>query len=260
MRFKTSGGHSISYKTRGRGPAIVLFHPVGLCADFWDPVVAQLESDFRLIAVDTRGHGDSDFTATPFKLDDCAQDAAELIRTIGQGPVIAAGCSMGGMIVQAMMARMPDVLRGGVIANTGHRRDDQGRAMLEQRALAAEKGMPEILLSTMNRWFAPEVQALRPDIVMKARDWLLAADPVVHAWSWRAIRDLKYTGQLAATKVPTLAIAGTHDQATSLAAMKDMTASIPGCQYRELATGHLAPLEDPAGFAGALRDFANGLA
>jgi pimeloyl-ACP methyl ester carboxylesterase len=166
---------------------------------------------------------------------------------------------MGGMIVQAMMARMPDVLRGGVIANTGHRRDDAGRAMLEQRALAAEKGMPEILLSTMNRWFAPDVQALRPDIVMKARDWLLAADPVVHAWSWRAIRDLDYAEQLASTQVPALALAGTHDQATSLAAMKDMAASIPGCQYRELATGHLAPLEDPTGFAATLRDFANGL-
>jgi 3-oxoadipate enol-lactonase len=259
MRFRTSAGHAISYKTRGRGPSIALFHPVGLCADFWDPVVRELESEFRLIAIDTRGHGDSDLTATPFKLDDCARDAAELIRAVGQGPVIAAGCSMGGMIVQAMMACTPDVLRGGVIANTGHRRDDQARAMLEQRALAAEKGMPDILLTTMNRWFAPELQALRPDIVIKARDWLLAADPVVHAWSWRAIRDLNYADDLAISKIPALAIAGTHDQATPLASMKDMAASIPGCQYRELATGHLAPLEDPAGFASALRNFASGL-
>jgi hypothetical protein len=48
-------------------------------------------------------------------------------------------------------------------------------------------------------------------------------------------------------------------QATSISAMKDMAASIPGCQYRELATENLAPLEDPAGIAGAIRDFANGL-
>lgn len=259
MKFRTSSGHVIAYKTRGRGRTIVLLHPVGLRSDFWDPVIAELEGEFRLIAVDTPGHGDSDVPATPFNLDDCAEQVAELVRAVGQGPAIAAGCSMGGMIVQAMMAKTPDVLCGGVIANTGHRRDDKGRAVMEERAVAALSGMPDILLTTLNRWFAPEVQALRPDIVLKARDWLLEGDPVVHAWSWRAIRDLNYTSALETTKVPALAIAGETDQATPLAAMKDMANAIPRCAYREFATGHLTPLEDPKGFAGALRDFANGL-
>lgn len=259
MKFRTSGGHSLHYKTRGRGRTIVLLHPVGLCADFWNGVIAELEGEFRLIAIDTRGHGDSDVTASPFKLDDCASDVAELVRAVGQGSTIAVGCSMGGMIVQALMAKQPDVLRGAVIANTGHRRDDKSRAVLEQRAEAAESGMPDILLTTLNRWFAPEVQALRPDLVLQARDWLLAADPVVHACSWRAIRDLNYADALQATRIPTLAVAGAHDQSTSVAAMKDMAASIPNCRYHELDTGHLSPLEDPAGFAHALRKFAGSI-
>ena len=44
---------------------------------------------------------------------------------------------------------------------------------------------------------------------------------------------------------------------TPVSAMKDMAATIPGSDYRELDTGHLAPLEQPAAFAALLRAFAN---
>ena len=95
--------------------------------------------------------------------------------------------------------------------------------------------------------------------MLKARDWLLAADPVVHAWSWRAIRDLDTGDRLASATVPGLVIAGLRDQSTPVAAMKDMAATIPRCEYREVDTGHLAPLEQPAAFAAHLREFLNRL-
>ena len=259
MRFRTRSGLGIAYRTRGIGPTVVLLHPVGVCGAFWDPVVAELESEFRLIVPDARGHGDSDVPGEPFGLDQLADDVVDLVRAVGQGPTVAVGCSMGGMIVQALLARSPEILRGGVIANTAHRRNDQGRATMEQRAVEALKGMPGVLRMTLNRWFDVDLQVLRPDIVLKARDWLLEADPVVHAWSWRAIRDLNYAEQLASVQVPALAIAGLRDQSTPVAAMKDLAATIPGCSYRELDTGHFAPMEQPAAFAAHLREFINRL-
>ncbi len=257
MRFRTSSGLSIAYRSRGQGRTIVLLHPVGVCGAFWDGVIAELEGEFRLIAVDARGHGGSDVPSKPFNLDDLADDVAELIRAVGQAPALVAGCSMGGMTAQAIGVRAPELLSGIVIANTAHRRNDQGRATMEARAQAALKGMPTTLHTTLSRWFDADLQVLRPDLVLKARDWLLEADPVVHCWSWRAIRDLNYADQLAHLKVPALAIAGLRDQSTPVAAMKDLAATIPGCDYREMDTGHLAPLEQPAQFAAHLREFAN---
>ena len=257
MRFRTSSGLSIAYRSRGQGRTIILLHPVGVCGAFWDGVIAELEGEFRLIAVDARGHGGSDVPSQPFNLDDLADDVAELIRAVGQAPALVAGCSMGGMTAQAIGVRAPDLLSGIVIANTAHRRNDQGRATMEARAQAALKGMPTTLHTTLSRWFDADLQVLRPDLVLKARDWLLEADPVVHCWSWRAIRDLNYADQLAQLKVPALAIAGLRDQSTPVAAMKDLAATIPGCDYREMDTGHLAPLEQPAQFAAHLREFAN---
>lgn len=259
MRFRNSSGHSISYRSRGQGRTIVLLHPVGICGAFWGGVIAELEEEFRLIAPDARGHGDSDVPSRAFNLDDLAEDVAELIRAVGQAPTIVAGCSMGGMTAQAIAVRAPELLSGVVIANTAHRRNDQGRATMEARAQAALNGMPTILQATLSRWFDTELQVVRPDLVLKARDWLLEADPVVHCWSWRAIRDLNYAEDLRRLNVPAMAIAGLRDQSTAVAAMKDMAASIPRCDFREMDTGHLAPLEKPAEFAAHLRDFANKL-
>ena len=55
MNFRTQSGLGIAYRSRGKGRTMVLLHPVGLSGTFWDPVVAELENDFRLITPDARG-------------------------------------------------------------------------------------------------------------------------------------------------------------------------------------------------------------
>ena len=260
MRFRLSNGLSIAYRTRGAGRPIVLLHPVGLRGAFWDGVIAELEGECRLIAPDFRGHGDSDAPATGFGLDDLASDIVELLRAVGQPPALVVGCSMGGMVAQAIGCLAPAVARGIVIANTAHLRNEQGRATMEQRALQAEKGMPIVLPTTLSRWFDAQTMVARPELVARARDWLIEADPVVHAWSWRAIRDLNYAERLKSLTIPALAIAGLRDQSTPVAAMQAMARDIPHCAYREIDSGHLAPLEEPARFAALLREFMGGLA
>ena len=260
MRLRLANGLSIAYRTRGAGPAILLMHPVGARGAFWDAVIAELEGEFRLIAPDFRGHGDSDASADDFKLGDLAADMAELLRAAGQPPAVAVGCSMGGMVAQALACEAPELRRGFVIANTAHRRDDAGRATMEQRASQAEKGMPTVLNTTLSRWFDAPTLVAKPELAARAKNWLLEADPVVHARAWRAIRDLNYAERLKANKTPALAIAGLRDQSTPVAAMRAMANDIPRCGYREIDSGHLAPLEEPALFAALLREFAGGLA
>ena len=258
MRFRLKSGLSIRYLARGGGQTLVLLHPVGLRAEFWQPVMAELEGEFRILALDARGHGESEFDG-PFSLGDLARDAAELVRALHAGPAVFAGCSMGGMVAQGIAAIAPDVASGIVIANTAYTRDDAGRAMIEQRALQAEKGMPSILPSTLSRWFDAACAAARPDLPEMARDWLLANDPMVHAWAWRAIRDLNFADALRNSTLPKLCIGGARDQSTAAAAVRKMAGELPNAAYRELDAGHLAPLEQPKIFAAHLREFIQSL-
>ena len=259
MRFRLKSGLTLRYITRGAGRAVVLLHPVGLRAEFWAPVIAELEHQYRLIAIDARGHGESDFDG-PFSLDDLAADAVELVRVVGLGPAVFVGCSMGGMVAQGVAVRAPELATGIVIANTTFTRDDTGRAMIEQRAVQAEKGMPVILPSTLARWFNAQCQLNRPDLVLKARDWLLANDPAVHAIAWRAIRDLDFAEALRKSNVPKLCIGGSEDQSAAPTAVRKMAEELPHAIYREIAgAGHLAPLEEPQEFAALLHDFMESL-
>ena len=259
MRFRLQSGLTLRYITRGAGRPVVLMHPVGLRAEFWAPVIAELEHQYRLIAIDARGHGESDVSG-PFKLDDLARDAIELVRAVGLGPAVFVGCSMGGMVAQGVSVLAPEIASGIVIANTTYTRDEPGRAMIELRAAQAEMGMPVILPSTLARWFNAQRQLNRPDLVLQARDWLLANDPTVHAWAWRAIRDLDFAEALRKSPVPALCVAGTEDQATAATAVRKMASDLPSASYREIpGAGHLAPLEEPQEFAALLREFIENL-
>jgi 3-oxoadipate enol-lactonase len=259
MRFRLKSGLTMRYLTRGVGRPVVLMHPIGLRAEFWAPVMAELEHRYRLIAIDARGHGESDFDG-PFTLADLARDAVELVGAVGRGPAVFVGCSMGGMVAQGVAALAPEAASAVVIANTTFTRDDNGRAMIEQRAVQAEKGMPVILPSTLARWFDAQCQLSRPDLVLRARDWLLANDPVVHAIAWRAIRDLNFGDALRKSPLPKLCVGGSGDQSASPTAVRQMAHDLPHAHYREIeGAGHLAPLEEPAAFARHLREFIDAL-
>jgi 3-oxoadipate enol-lactonase len=253
MRVRLSNGLSMNYGTRGAGRPVLLLHPVGLKGEFWREVVAELESECRLIYPDFRGHGDSDVSLSPFSLVDLADDMVELLRALA-GPALVVGCSMGGMVAQGMAVRAPDVVSGVVIANTAHLRNDQSRAVMEQRAADAEVDLPGVIDVSLARWFNAAYQLRNPDKVALMREWLMNADPRVHAWSWRAIRDLDFVSGLRKLSMPAMAIAGSVDQSTPVAAMKTMAADIPGALYRELDCGHLSPLEKPKAFSNHLRE------
>jgi pimeloyl-ACP methyl ester carboxylesterase len=255
MRFRTSSGLSIRYRSAGVGRTVLLMHPIGVRAEFWDDVIALLSREMRLISVDTRGHGESDVPSKPFGLGDCADDFIELLAAVGQGPTVVAGCSMGGMIAQAIAGKRPDLVAGVVAANTVHRRPPQSIPVYEKRAEDALKGMDVNLKTTLSRWFDYQACVENPEAVAFCRRCLLDADPVVHAWSWLAIRDLNVADALKASNVPVLALAGARDQATPVAGVKAIAEELPRATYQEVDAGHMSGLEAPRLFADILRAF-----
>ena len=256
MRFRLKSGLTLNYQTRGQGQTIILMHPIGCNLQIWDGVVSVLEEHCRPIAVDFRSHGASDAGADPYSLKDLAHDVIELIEAVGSPPAVFAGCSMGGMVAQAIACEAPSLVSGFVIANTGYLRNDAGRQMLEERAKAAEIGMPAVLETTLARWFNERYRLLNPEAVALARNWLLETDPIQHSHGWRAIRDLDYAERLVEVGLPALAIAGSDDQSVGPDAIKAMAAALKNCAYREIkGAGHLSPLERPAEFADLLLDF-----
>lgn len=89
----------------------------------YDDVIA---AGYRVIAIDHRGHGRGPRPLVPFRLVDCAADAAAVIRALGLGRVIVYGYSMGGAIAQLVARDHPDVVAGLVLSGTAqHWQEDE---------------------------------------------------------------------------------------------------------------------------------------
>jgi pimeloyl-ACP methyl ester carboxylesterase len=112
----------------GRGTPLLLLHGWAVASDLnWAPVYGSLaHAGFRVLATDHRGHGRGLRPDAPFRLRDCADDAAALLRTLDTGPAIVVGYSMGGPIAQLMARDHPDVVRALVVCATAAAWDDPG--------------------------------------------------------------------------------------------------------------------------------------
>ncbi|HVY58039.1 MAG TPA: alpha/beta fold hydrolase [Xanthobacteraceae bacterium] len=260
MRFSLSHGRALGYRTRGVGPVIAFLHPVGLDGHFWDAVTDRLIASYRVIAIDLPGHGESDVPSKALSLDDMARDVAELLKALAPAGAVLCGCSLGGMVAQGVALLAPQHLRGLILSNASHDREESARKLLRQRADKALPGMPAVHDETIERWFSADFRARRPDVVEVTSRTLLAADPVVHAWSWHAIAELSYGQRLTAVQVPTLALTGSDDKSVSRTAFDNLTAVLPVVRTHVFdGVGHLPPLEVPDDYARVVSEFARSL-
>lgn len=112
--------------TGGDGPPLLLLHGWMFPSDLnWFRVYAPLaKAGYRVIAMDCRGHGRGLRTVRSFRLEDCAADAAALVRALGCGPATVVGYSMGGAIAQLIARDHPAQLAGMVLCATSREWSD----------------------------------------------------------------------------------------------------------------------------------------
>ena len=103
----TADDVSIEYFAAGEGSAVVLVHGITESRRAWDPLIAPLIADgHRVIALDLRGHGDSEAAATYDSMS-MAGDVAAVVAAEGITEPLVVGHSLGGVAVSAYAATSP---------------------------------------------------------------------------------------------------------------------------------------------------------
>ncbi|PLS75117.1 MAG: alpha/beta hydrolase [Actinobacteria bacterium] len=101
-------------------PTVLLLHGWTVTADLnWFTAYEALSERFRVVALDHRGHGRGIRSRRPFRLEDCADDAAALAQVLGIDRLIPVGYSMGGPVAQLMWRRHRSLVAGLVLCATG---------------------------------------------------------------------------------------------------------------------------------------------
>ena len=104
----------------GDGPAVLLLHGWMVSADLnWITMYEPLRAaGYRVLAMDHRGHGRGLRGPAPFRLADCAVDAAAVLHEVGVERVVAVGYSMGGPIAALLARDHAPVVAGLVLCAT----------------------------------------------------------------------------------------------------------------------------------------------
>jgi len=119
MPFATLDGQSLHYIDQGTGPAVLLAGSYLWDQHMWAPQIAALSQQYRVIALDLWGHGQSGpLPAGTTSLDDIARQALALLDHLDIARVTLVGLSVGGMWGVRLALSAPQRLNGLVLMDT----------------------------------------------------------------------------------------------------------------------------------------------
>lgn len=116
----TLNGTGFRYRDWGdQGQPVVLLHGLASTSHIWDLVAPLLSSDFAVVALDQRGHGESDKPATGYDFATVARDLQSFVDALGLQNPIVVGHSWGGNVAVEHAATYPSAALGICLLDGG---------------------------------------------------------------------------------------------------------------------------------------------
>ena len=239
-RHLEAAGRKLFVRITGDGPPTLLLHGLGATGALnWRGCFAPLSRRSLVLAPDHRGHGRGMRIGNRFRLEDCADDAAALLRGLGGRPAIVVGYSMGGPIAQLLAYRHPDLVAGLVLSATA--RDFRGApadrlrfASLAALATASRFGPPTVAPSVIPLlpgrlrpvgWALAELRRHEPAAI-------LAASAALGCFTSR-----EWVGELT---VPATVIVHTGDRLVPPRRQRKLAEAMPNAKAVEADIDHVA--------------------
>lgn len=270
----------------GDQPIALLSHANGFCGAMWGLVAESLRADYRVIAIDLRGHGDSQAPEVPdgydwdYFVSDLAGVAAQLLQETGRTSIdYGIGNSLGGIVTAAAEFRQPGLFqRIAMLDPPIH----PSPALLEQLGIVPSPRVPSVIAE----------QARKRSAVFPSREFVRDAwkDKLLFAsWDPRAFElyisegfrdrddgqvELKCDPLVEATIFDTSGSLDTFEFAPRVTApvllvraadgfiadvvFEHLAGLFPDCRLETATAGHLLPMEAPDLTVELLHRFVNG--
>lgn len=264
MAKATIGGIEIAYTDAGEGMPLVLIHGYPLNRTMWEAQVRALSSEARCIAIDLRGHGESQAPFWLTSVDTYADDVRGLLDHLGIDRAVICGFSMGGYVALAFYRNHERRCRGLVLADTRAQPDSpEAKQARFQAALTAQtRGASAIAEAMLPRLLTQKSVESRPDLVERVRAMIQTTPVQGIAGDLMAMAERPDSVPLLpSVNVMTLVIVGDADALTPPADARLMADGIPGARLDVIhGAAHLANMEQPEIFNLAVSDFLRSLA
>jgi pimeloyl-ACP methyl ester carboxylesterase len=266
-RYVQANGMCLHYLDWGNSdrPKMLLLHGGAQSAHSWDFFALAMREHFHIVALDQRGHGDSDWSEagdydTPFHV----ADIQAFTDAIGYDHFVLIGLSMGGRNAYTFAAQYPDKVRRLVIVDVGPDIQAEGRRHIREFLEGTE------VFESFD-WLVERVQRFnprRPEAQIRGSLLNNLKQMDDGRWTWkhdrrRGIRrdrggemDVAAWEALANVQAPTLIVRGAESNILSLQTATKMCHTVKNSRLVEVPkAGHLVQGDNPVEFEKVVRDF-----
>jgi abhydrolase domain-containing protein 6 len=252
------GNQTIAYLERpGKGETIVLLHGFGANKDNWPRFVRYIPKEYRVIALDLPGHGDSSkFSDQTYTIEFITQGIAQAMDALKLTKFHLAGNSMGGYVTMLYSVNNPQRVITACLIDTAGIRSPQKSDL----QIALDQGKNILVAETDAEFDTLLSYAFysQPFIPWPGKSVLAKKTVEASAFHMKIWNDLKhdkdtfdFTPRLTEIKPPVLLIWGDRDRITHVSAAKVIESHVPGIESVILKDcGHMPMLERPKETAG----------
>lgn len=255
MPFYDHQGIQLYYEDIGEGRPLLLLHGLTSNHQMFYREIGYLKDKFRIIALDSRGHGKSD-RPDEFTLDDHVSDTIALLDHLGLRSVNVLGVSMGSYIAQGLSIKQPDRVEKLILAATKSYGEgssmaemfDRHKERLEGMSIADKLAMSSELIfhnqEAVNTW---QKTVARNSRMLNADEQAAAA---------AALKDFDFREDLNHIAAETLVISGKHDGLNPPEKGRETAVLIRNADYMEFQdSGHAPNVEQDRLFLGVVEQF-----
>jgi len=267
-RFVTARGlkfHLVEWGA-ATAPALVCLHGITQTAHSWDEVAADLSRDFRVLCIDQRGHGDTDWAPDgDYSRHEMAADLDAISTSLEIPSFLLCGMSMGGINAITFTAAWPEKVRGLTIVDVSPEIEATGVDAIRSFIQAQD------ILDTFDA-FVERAHAFNPrrsvDNIRSRLQHNLKQLPDGR-WTWKYDTALRSPGRgfqanaltnlwddVRRLRCPTLILRGGESDILSEAGARKLQAAIPESQLVTIpGAGHSVMGDNPRQFVDAVRPF-----
>lgn len=268
IRYTSADGLTLyarDYRCEAPAGTVLCMHGLTRNSADFEEVCEQLADTYRLIAVDQRGRGRSDYASNPeqYAIETYVNDMFTLLDYLSLEKVILLGTSMGGLISMVMAAMQPQRIQGVILNDVGPEICASGLSRIQsyvgktktvsnwQEAAAQAREINEAAFPDYNdaQWlaFAQRTYTEINGVPCPAYDPAIAQPMESNV---DAVAPDLWPVFAALTNIPTLVIRGAFSDILAPQCVEKMQREKPDLQYVEIPNrGHAPSLEEPESIA-----------
>jgi 3-oxoadipate enol-lactonase len=252
---------SVSYTDEGpnNAPVIIFIHGFPFHKEMWNMQLEALSENFRVIAYDVRGHGNSYSGTDDFSIELFVKDLISLMNTLEIAKSSLCGLSMGGYIALKAIENHPYRFDSLILCDTSCKADspEAKDKRMKTIEIILENGVGKFADDSIKNFFAQESFLTKKEVIAEVREIMINSSEKSIIKTLIALSGrLETCSTLWKIKVPVLILVGDEDKITPPEAAQFMHAEINGSVLSVIKNaGHLSNLENPDQFNNELKRF-----